>query len=97
MKTDSEIKKDALIMGLLYSTFGFMGITIFYVWEFIIPSQTPELAFPLIYKVMFYIPLIVGLAMFWFSYSYVYKGNLKQDREFYALFKNDRQDIGVVN
>lgn len=95
MKTEMEIRKDALIMSLLYSVFGFMGIGIFCMFEIVIPSQTPEITFPMIYHIMFYIPLIIGLGMFWFSYK-VYCWEVESDRKWNLIFSNNKQKVGSV-
>jgi len=71
-----EIKRDALSYASLFSVFGFMGISLFIIGYFI--GTTAK--FPIFFTLMWYIPLAVGLYMFYFSYG-VYKNEVRHELE----------------
>ena len=71
-----------LPITLCYSAFGFLGLFIVYVWNYVdnMPSPFPKTPIDPLLQGMEYFVIAVSIGMFLFSYFYVYRNELKSER-----------------
>ena len=94
MKENRHLVRSNLIMGGLYSCFGFLGLFLVFVWNYFLSKPSPfgpAQIDPLVTYMQYFV-IGVSLFMFWFAY-HIYKTGLAHDRKFYGMIDSIDENL----